>query len=145
MGNAEHEIATMRRSRGLYVFATLLVIVVGLASRREAGLFPDAWGKYPGDALWTLMIVLLLGAWAPTWSTARIAFLALAISFAVELSQLYQAPWIRALRDTTVGRLTLGSHFNAIDLLAYAIGAALGAWIDSALRRLQIHRRIKRE
>ncbi len=41
--------------RRLRVLAALIVVVgVGLASRRYDGLFPRMLGKYPGDALWTV-------------------------------------------------------------------------------------------
>lgn len=105
----------------------LAVIAAGLASRRYPFLVPVELGKYPGDALWALMVMLLVGLARPRKSTACIAMAALLTSFAVEFSQLYQADWINAIRHTTPGHLVLGSHFNAMDLLAYAVGVATGS------------------
>jgi len=56
-----------------------------------------------------------------------LAILALALAFGIELSQLYQAPWINRARDTTVGALILGFGFRGADLVCYTVGIALGA------------------
>jgi len=116
-----------RRSRSLYAFLVLAVIAAGLASRRYPFLLPAQLGKYPGDALWALMVMLLYGFVKPGWPVARTAGAALVTSFAVEFSQLYQADWINAVRHTTPGHLVLGSGFHALDLLAYGVGVAVGA------------------
>lgn len=125
----------MRRSRRLYALLVLAVVATGLASRKFADLLPALLGKYPGDALWALMVLLLIGCARPAWPTGRVAVAALLTSFAVEFSQLYQADWINAIRHTTPGHLVLGSTFHAPDLLAYAIGVAFGAAMDGLLLR----------
>lgn len=107
------------------------VIVLGLASRRFPILFPALLGKYPGDALWTVMVFLGWGLLRPRASTLHLATLALATSCLVELSQLYQAPWINALRNTTPGHLVLGAAFSWFDIAAYAVGAVMGALVDA--------------
>lgn len=114
------------RNRLIYAAAVLGVIAAGLASRAYPGLFPAFFGKYPGDALWALMIFLLLGFAKPKWPSVTLAVLALVISFAVEFSQLIQAPWIGSIRQTTLGHLVLGTTFGWFDLVAYAIGVAIG-------------------
>lgn len=115
--------------------ATALVVALGLASRKVPGLFPAALGKYPGDALWALMVLCIAGVVRPTASTAWLAGVALGISFLVEVSQLYHAPWIDSIRSTTLGHLVLGSAFGWIDLVAYAVGVAIGAAIDGLWRK----------
>ena len=125
----------MRRSRPLYVLLVLAVIAAGLASRRYPFLLPAQFGKYPGDALWALMVMLLYGLARPGWSIGRVAAAALATSFAVEFSQLYQADWINAVRHTTLGHLVLGSTFHAPDLLAYSAGVAADAALECLLPR----------
>lgn len=124
-----------RRSRPFYALLLLAVIAAGLASRRYPVLLPAALGKYPGDALWALMVLLLYGFVRPGWPIGRVAAAALATSFAVEFSQLYQADWITAIRHTTLGHLVLGSTFHAPDLLAYTVGVAAGALLECLLLR----------
>ena len=85
---------------------------------------------YPGDALWAMAaywgVVLL---W-PRISIGGAALSAAVISLAVELSQIYHAEWIDAIRRTLFGRLVLGSGFDWIDLVAYAAGTILAAIMD---------------
>ena len=114
------------RNRIVCAVAALFVIAAGLSSRKYPGLLPAALGKYPGDALWALMVFLMIGFVMPRWRSLTIATLALLFSFCVEFSQLYQAPWINAFREATLGHLILGSTFNWHDLTAYAVGVVFG-------------------
>ena len=108
----------------------LAVVALGLASRKFPGLLPAALGKYPGDALWTMMVFFGLAVLRPastiTWLTAG----ALGISYAVEFGQLYQAPWIVAVRAQPLGHLVLGTAFGWLDLLAYTAGAVVAMLIE---------------
>jgi hypothetical protein len=117
------------------VIALAVVIALGLASRRFPGvLFPDALGKYPGDALWALMIFVLAGLVRPAASTRSIALVALAVSYVDELAQLDRAPWLVAVRATTLGHLVLGAAFEWADLVAYTVGVAVGVALEVAIR-----------
>ncbi len=129
--------APRSRRPGVYALLVWLVVVAGLASRAVPQALPASLGKYPGDALWALMVFLLVGLARPRWSTGAVAATALAVSWGVEFGQLYQPPWLTAVRATTLGHLVLGSHFHAPDLLAYAVGIAAGAAAELAA----VHRR----
>ncbi|HYW12873.1 MAG TPA: DUF2809 domain-containing protein, partial [Longimicrobium sp.] len=72
--------------------------------------------------------------------TRRVATAAGIISLAVELGQLYHAPWIEAVRHTRLGGLVLGFGFLWSDLACYAVGIALAALIDRAIVRPSAHR-----
>jgi hypothetical protein len=89
------------------------------------------FGKYPGDALWALMVFLGCAFFKPRASTLGLAAVALAIACLDEFSQLYQAPWINAIRSTTMGHLVLGSTFSWLDMAAYAVGVSIGALLDA--------------
>ena len=123
------------RSRFGLALGCVAVIALGLASRKFPWLFPACLGKYPGDALWALMVFLGWSFLKPRAATRRLAALAFATACLIEGSQLYQAPWINAVRSTTLGHLVLGSTFAWTDIAAYAAGIALGALLDAALRR----------
>jgi len=114
---------------------TLGVIGLGLASRRFPGMFPEAIGKYPGDALWTMMVFFGLAAIRPALSVWRLTICAALISYVVEFSQLYQAPWIKAVRAHPIGHQVLGSTFNWGDLAAYTVGAVLAMLLEAVIRR----------
>ncbi|MFT5130988.1 MAG: hypothetical protein ACI8W8_004621 [Rhodothermales bacterium] len=117
----------MRRHRPTYAGLIVLMVILGLASRSPmAELLPKFVGTYAGDTLWALMIFLLLGFVWREASTAKLATAAMAFAFGIELSQLYQADWINAIRDTRLGGLVLGFGFKWSDLLCYTLGCGLG-------------------
>ena len=122
----------LARNRYWLGLGILAIIGLGLASRRFP-LFPAILWKYPGDALWALMVYLGWGFIFTEASAIRLAAFALGTSFAVEFSQLYQAPWIDAIRSTTAGHLVLGAGFLWIDLIAYTTGVAVGMVLDFSL------------
>lgn len=118
----------IKNKRGTYVLLILLTIATGLSSRKVAGI-PAA----TGDALWAVMIYFMIRM---LWLQRSIKFaglLSLLICFTVEFSQLYQAPWINAIRATLPGRLVLGQGFLWSDLPAYTLGVAFGMLIDCYL------------
>lgn len=76
-----------------------------------------------GGALYTLLVGLLLAFLAPAWPALRLATVAYGMSAAIELLQLTGLP--QALVEAAPPlRLVLGSSFDPLDLLAYAVGAA---------------------
>ena len=135
------------RSRLWLLVYVVAVIALGLASREFPSLFPAIFGKYPGDALWALMVFVGLAFVKPTASTAQLSVLAFAISCGIEFSQLYQAPWLNEIRGTTIGHLVLGSTFSWPDTGAYAVGVLVGSLIDALIvgvARFRARRRLTR-
>ena len=122
------------RSRVRIALALLAVIALGLASRQFPIIIPDALGKYPGDALWALMIFTGLALIARRANAVCLAVTAFGISCAVEATQLYQAPWINTIRHHPLGHLALGTTFSWMDIVAYGIGILAGVLIDSLTR-----------
>jgi hypothetical protein len=120
----------INRNRIWYALAASAIILLGLASRHFPGFFPLALGKYPGDALWALLVFVLLGIVKPSWPTGKAAAIAMTISVLDEVSQIYQAPWINVIRGTAVGHILLGAAFSWLDIIAYAVGILLGALIE---------------
>lgn len=59
--------------------------------------------------------------------------LALVFSYLIEISQLYHAPWIDAIRATALGGLVLGFCFLWSDILCYTVGVLLGIIVDGLL------------
>ena len=123
-------VPVLSRSRWFLTLLALVVIAVGLASRRGYVPFPAAWGNYPGDALWA-WVVLLCVAWVrPAIARAQLVAWSLGIACAIEFLQLYQAPWMQALRANKLAYLVLGNGFDPWDLVAYGVGIAVAAVVD---------------
>lgn len=112
-----------------------VTVVLGLGSRQFGSLLPPFVARYAGDALWASMVLWALALLWPQGSTGGIATAALGIALAVELSQLYHAPWIDAVRATRIGALALGYGFLWSDLVCYALGVGLAALIDRRMIR----------
>lgn len=125
----------------IYALACLLVICLGLLSRSRS-ISPPQWIiEYAGDALWALTAFLGLGLAFPSWTTRRTAIAALAFSIAIELSQLYHAPWIEELRRNRFGALILGRGFLWSDLVCYTVGVWFGILVERiGLRSLRFRR-----
>ena len=107
------------------VFEALVVIALGLVWRLPALPLSPFSKKYGADALWAMLVFLLIRFLWPRWHVWKSAGVAFAASVAVELSQLYHAGWIDAIRATRLGALSLGSVFNLPDIAAYAAGIAI--------------------
>jgi hypothetical protein len=119
-----------RRNPLIQIILIGLVCLLGIGSRRYAHILPAFIAAYAGDTLWSSAAFLGMGLLRPRASTRMIACLAMAFSVAVEISQLYHAPWIDSIRQTTVGGLILGFGFLWSDLACYAVGVGLGVVID---------------
>ena len=119
-----------RRNPLVQIILIALASILGIGSRRYAHALPGFIAAYAGDTLWALAAFLGIRLILPRASTRTVAMLAMAFSVAIELSQLYHAPWIDSIRHTTLGGLILGFGFLWSDLVCYALGVGLGVLVD---------------
>lgn len=124
-----------KRNRLRYAMFTIIVIILGLSSRKFAFALPDLLNAYLGDALWALMIFTGFGFLFPKIEMKKLAFISLLFCYGIEMSQLYHAPWIDSIRATTLGGLVLGYGFLWSDLVAYTIGVGIGILLELKLRK----------
>jgi hypothetical protein len=118
---------TDRPLRNRIVYGALIVIAtgVGIQVRRHGDLLPDVLAEYAPQVLRPMALFAGLGLIfrsAATWQVASGAYI---LSALLEFSELYQEPWIEALRGTPLGALTLGTEFLNTDLAFYALGVLL--------------------
>jgi hypothetical protein len=123
----------VNRIRALYFGLALVTIAVGLLVHLRGTALAPAVRDVSGDALWATMIMWLVSTLTPASRTAARGAAAYAICVVVEVSQLYHAPTVDAIRATFIGRLVLGSDFDVRDLAAYAVGVASAMLLDAAL------------
>jgi len=124
----------------MYIILVLIVMILGLSTRRFSDYFPNWINLYLGDALWALMIFFLFGLLFRTRETKWVTVRALFFSFSIEISQLYHSQWIDSLRMTRIGGLVLGYGFLWSDLVSYTIGIGIGVLFER-LMFLYIKRR----
>lgn len=118
------------RNRVRQAFYIVIVMILGLASRSYGELLPAWLAAYSGDVLWGLMVFLIVGFLMPKQEIHFTALTAFAFSALVELSQLYHAPWIDAIRSNRLGGLLLGYGFLWSDIACYAFGITMGVLFE---------------
>lgn len=116
--------------RFFYLLVILILIPIGLASRAYDSELPFLYGNYAPDVWWATVIYLGLRFLGPERPMKVAVLTSLLISFSIEVSQFYHAPWIDAIRDTTLGGLILGFSFLWSDLFCYSLGIFIGYWAD---------------
>ncbi len=128
----------MIRTRSVYIIAATVVVITGLASRRNRGQLPSFLAEYAGDTLWSLMLFLLVSTPLAGRTVRARAAISLALAFLVEISQLYHAPWIDSIRQTTLGGLVLGFGFLWTDFVCYSVGIVTGSFTEWGIRRFSV-------
>jgi len=125
----------MKNKRVIYLLITVIIIFLGLASRKLGEYLPGFVAEYAGDTLWAAMVYYGLRFLFPATNILKTMIFALLFSYAIEISQLYQAEWINNIRNTTIGALVLGHGFLWSDLVCYTAGIGISAIADFAFRR----------
>jgi hypothetical protein len=119
------------RNRIVYLLSVATVILLGLSSRKYAGYLPEYINTYLGDALWAVMIYLFTAVLLNDRKPSQIAFVSWLFCYLIEISQLYHAPWIDAIRNTRLGGLVLGFGFLWTDIIADTMGIGVILAIES--------------
>lgn len=123
-----------KRNRIVYGISIILVMLLGLGSRRFSNYLPKWLALYAGDILWALMVFLGIGFIFKSWSSLKVAIAAVIFSFTVEFSQLYHSPWIDGIRRTRLFGLILGCGFLWSDLVCYMAGIIIGVIIEKVIK-----------
>lgn len=123
------------RHRIIYGVAIIVTMLVGLFSRSELVPMPQFVLLYVGDGIWAMLVFWLACFLKPAWPLKYRVAAALAFAYAIEFSQFYQADWINQIRYTRLGGLVLGFTFLPSDLVAYAVGIAVGTGLEHFLIR----------
>lgn len=124
------------RARLCYLAASIAVIALGITSRLIV-TGSILWDKYLGDALYAVLIYLILALWRPRdaiWPRAAVSFL---LAFTVELFQLTGIPAGLIASENLAVKLfgiALGAHFRWWDVLAYAVGIVVVGGVVWACR-----------
>lgn len=118
------------RNRKVCLILIPFIMGLGMLSRKFSYLLPSVINTYLGDAIWAAMIYVMMAFVFANKLPKQIAVFSLLFCYAIELSQLYQAPWINTIRNTTLGALVLGSGFLWSDLLAYALGIMVALVVE---------------
>ena len=118
----------MIQRRIVYCILFFLTIPIGLATRKKPLWFHPLIAEFGGDILWATLFFFLFRIIFLTKQLWIIAVYTYSFALAIELSQLYHAPWINEWRKTFAGKMILGSGFLWSDLRCYFVGVLIG-WL----------------
>jgi glycopeptide antibiotics resistance protein len=119
--------------RSIVLVNILAIVPLGYIVRFSPSLpesIRDPAGSIAYEMFWILTVIFFY----PRANRQLTAIWVCLGSCAIEFLQLYQPPWLQAIRATLPGRLVLGSTFLWSDLPVYFIGSYLGwlwiRWLD---------------
>ena len=126
-----------------YILAALLVIAAGVLSRlRRTGI--ALLDKYAGDALYAVLLYLLLRAAWPRWRAQHTALISLILMAGIETFQLTGIPAAMARSGKLllkIAAIVLGTGFSWRDMLAYAVGIGAVWLLEVTLARRRAGRK----
>lgn len=117
-------------SRGRTLVVAVATIAAGLASRSRG--LPEPVILYVGDILWGAFFFQCFRLVWPLATRLRLWLWAVTTTELIELSQLWQAPWLVQVRATRLGGLLLGHQFLVSDMVCVALGASIAALLAIA-------------
>jgi sugar phosphate permease len=119
------------RRRAWPLAAVPVTVAAGLGSRAVLGGLP---AKVAGDALYTVLVYVLVLVVRPEASVRRAFVVALGVSFAIEFAQLSPYPaWLSSKH--VLLRLIFGTTFGFVDLAGYVVGAVSAAALHGLVLR----------
>lgn len=126
---------TIKKSRLIYLACFILIIPIGLSTRKYGYAIPHIVAKYGGDVLYATCWFFFLRMLLAKPPLQRIALYAFIVCAAIELLELIQAPWMKKLQHTPPLGLILGYGFNWSDMVCYAIGTIIGWGIGKMIEQ----------
>ncbi|MFY8020181.1 MAG: DUF2809 domain-containing protein [Bacteroidia bacterium] len=111
------------------------LLFAGLLCRKFQNLFPDDINLYLGDTIWAMMVYYFFRGFFFKHVIIQHALYCSLYCYITEISQLYHAPWIDSIRNTTIGGLVLGFGFLWSDIVAYTLGISLSILLEFLLSK----------
>src|SRR5450432_25698 len=100
---------TLKKRRLLYFLLFILIIPIGLSTRKEPQWYFSLIANYGGNVFWSTMFFFIFRF---LWSAGAV--------------------WIDKIRATFLGSMLLGNTFLWSDILCYMVGTVLG-WLISLI------------
>ena len=115
----------MGNNRKFYFIITIFVVLLGILSRTS-----HAIPLFIGDVFYAVMVYFGCRMIFINGNNLQKILFPLVICYLIELQQLYNADWINAIRNTTLGHYILGQGFLWSDLVCYSFGVGVAFLID---------------
>jgi hypothetical protein len=116
------------KKRLIYLFCFVIIILIGLSTRKYGTSMPYIIATYGGDTLYATCWFFFLRIFFAKPPVSKMVLYTFLVCIFIETLQLYQAPWIQRVRHTPPMGLILGYGFLWSDWVCYAVGS-LFAWL----------------
>lgn len=110
-----------------------IILTIGLGLFSRTPIIPEVIYPYLGDMFYCLMFYFIFGFLFPMEKPVKVLLYCVMICYVIELTQLIEYDWLNEIRQTTFGKLTLGSGFLWSDLVSYLIGGLIGFGFEYCL------------
>ncbi|HEY9668263.1 MAG TPA: DUF2809 domain-containing protein [Coleofasciculaceae cyanobacterium] len=135
MASPRSQLYRVSKYRIALLISIVLIVPLGYLVRfyGPAPAWLNDWlGSIAYEIFWILLFALFLPHASPVWIAVGVCL----ATCALEFLQLWQPPFLQAMRATLPGRLVLGNTFTWSDFPAYFIGSFLG-WVWMLVLRQQ--------
>lgn len=110
------------------LISIIFIVPFGYLVRGSQGLglpwLHDFLGSIAYEIFWILLVTFLYPKASPQWTAIGVCL----ATCGVEFLQLWQPPFLQAVRSTLLGRLVLGTTFTWLDFISYFVGSFAG-WL----------------
>jgi Protein of unknown function (DUF2809) len=113
------------RYRLALLLSAIASVILGYAMRFHGPgpeWFNDGFGSVAYEIFWIVLVLFCFPKVPPLWGAIGV----LVATCALEVLQLWKAPFLASMRATLPGRLILGTTFNWGDFPAYSVGCSFG-------------------
>lgn len=116
------------------LISLILIVPIGYIVRFSQGIpgwVSDSFGSVAYEIFWIVLVQFFYPKASPLWTAIAVCL----ATCAIEFLQLWQPPFLQAIRATLPGRLVLGNTFLWSDFPPYFVGSFLGwMWITGLKR-----------
>jgi glycopeptide antibiotics resistance protein len=127
--------AQYQKYRLALLIGMVLIIPLGYSVRFATGLGSPMFQDVFGSIAYQILLMFVVAFFSPRMNLIKIAIGVFILSSAIEVLQLWQPPFLQAIRATWTGRVLLGNTFLWADFPPYGIGCFLGWLCLKGLRR----------
>ncbi|MFM9817506.1 UNVERIFIED_CONTAM: DUF2809 domain-containing protein [Spiribacter pallidus] len=124
-----------RQDRMAYALVLAIVTPAGFATKLYEGPLATWVNQSFSGVLYVVFWILVVMFIAPGLQPLAVALGVFLMTAALEVTQLWQPPWLEAVRGHFLGRTLLGTTFVPSDFVYYAIGTVMGLGAVQMCRR----------
>lgn len=114
--------------RFFLILSLSIVTPLGFASKAYQGIGREWFNNYAGAILYEIFWILLIMLIWRNLSPLGVSVGVLLVTCFLEVLQLWQPPFLQAMRETFIGRTLLGTTFVWWDFPYYILGCLIG-WL----------------